>query len=111
MTRNIIDTYANGSTNTKTSHKALDLIEIMASNCYQVLVEKGQVKKEVYELDTLNTLLANNETLQQQPVNLTKYLENMHKKPVALIHTPIACDFCVSDHSNEYCEESSPSFE
>ena len=71
-----------------TAEEALDLLKVMASNDHQLPFDKGPENKGVYELDTLNAILVNNATLQQQVTNLSKQLEKMQMNPVVVAQEP-----------------------
>ena len=62
-TRTLVDAAARGSLNTKTIEEANELIETMASSNSHTQNERVVLRKGILELDTLQALLAQNNTV------------------------------------------------
>lgn len=72
--RAMVDSLDRGSLNNKTLEEEMNLIETMAVNHYSTPSERNLMKRGVVELDTLNTILAQNQVLSQQLNLITKQL-------------------------------------
>ena len=65
MTRSMIDASTGSSLYMKITNETFGLLKVMASNDHHCLSNNGPMKNGVYELDTLNAILAINATLQK----------------------------------------------
>ncbi|KAI4347782.1 hypothetical protein L6164_008564 [Bauhinia variegata] len=59
------------------------------------------VKKDIIEVDILDTLLAQNKIMTQQLANLSKRVESLNTSAVSF--PSISCDFCGDNHSSGEC--------
>ncbi|KAI4305021.1 hypothetical protein L6164_028412 [Bauhinia variegata] len=73
-TQILIDVACGGSISNKSPEEAYELLELLASNHQQTAGDRDS-RREVYELNTLDTILAQNEQLAQQVASLNKKLE------------------------------------
>ncbi|QHO00810.1 uncharacterized protein DS421_13g409590 [Arachis hypogaea] len=85
---------------TKTTEEALELIEIVAYNKYLYSSERT-IKGGVMELDTLDTILAQNKVMSQQIASLTKQIGHIQVSAVGT--QVVVCNLCGGAHKDKEC--------
>ncbi|MED6116355.1 hypothetical protein PIB30_099501, partial [Stylosanthes scabra] len=100
-----IDSSAGGFLHTKTVEEAQDLIELVANNqyLYSTPSERSTVKRGVMEVESIDTLVAQNKDLAQQINLLNSKLGSMQ---ISAVNTQIgSCDLCGNQgHFSDTCD-------
>ncbi|KAJ1436527.1 hypothetical protein SESBI_04137 [Sesbania bispinosa] len=73
----------------------------MASSSVNMHFDR-QNRKGVFEVSSLDAILAQNKLLSQQVTNLTKQVSNLQVNAVTT--PPLVCDFCGGQHVNGECQ-------
>lgn len=100
-TRVLLGAACGGSVSSKTPEDALHIIETMAVRSANYLSDR-QSQREGLEVETLDTLLAQNKALLGQLASLTQQFSSIQAKIVA--PPSLECDSCKDSHENGNCQ-------
>uniref|UniRef100_A0A151UHG2 Retrotransposon gag domain-containing protein n=1 Tax=Cajanus cajan TaxID=3821 RepID=A0A151UHG2_CAJCA len=106
----LLDASAGGSMRFKTPEEAIELIDAMAANDYDLPAEReSRQKRGILELGSQDALLAQNKLLSQQIEALTKQVARIPQQLQSTQHQVLSCDLCGLNHPHGQCIDTFPS--
>ncbi|XP_020202308.1 uncharacterized protein LOC109788081 [Cajanus cajan] len=95
----LLDASAGGSMRFKTPEEAIELIDVMAANDYDLPAEReSRQKRGILELGYQDALLAQNKLLYQQIEAFTKQVAQIPQQLQSTQHQVLSCDLCGLNH-------------
>ncbi|XP_020203779.1 uncharacterized protein LOC109789275 [Cajanus cajan] len=106
----LLDASIGGSIRFKTLEEAIELIDAVATNDYDLPAEKeSRQKRGILELGSQDALLAQNKLLSQQIEALTKQVARIPQQLQSTQHQVLSCDLCGLNHPHGQCIGTFPS--
>ncbi|XP_020216684.1 uncharacterized protein LOC109800304 [Cajanus cajan] len=100
----LLDASAGGSMRFKTPEEAIELIDAMSANDYDLPAEReSRQKRGILELGSQDALLAQNKLLSQQIEALTKKVARIPQQLQSTQHQVLSCDLCELNHPHGQC--------